>query len=157
MDGGLSLLLHGNGDGTFTPVPAKSSGLVVRGDAKSAVVTDFNDDGWPDLIVGVNDAAPLLFRNGGSLTNRLINVRLRGNPGNPTAIGARVTLLTTDGKSQTAEVYGGGGYWSQSSPAVALGLGPTAEPKTLHVRWPNGQVTSTSIDPDKRRLAVRQR
>ncbi|MEO8429082.1 MAG: VCBS repeat-containing protein, partial [Verrucomicrobiota bacterium] len=40
MDGGLSLLLRGNGDGSFTPVWPKESGLVVPGDAKGLVVID---------------------------------------------------------------------------------------------------------------------
>ena len=38
MDGGLSLLLKGQGDGTFRCVWPDRSGLVVPGDAKSLVI-----------------------------------------------------------------------------------------------------------------------
>src|SRR6185369_8744905 len=38
MDGGLSLLLRGNGDGSFTPVWPNESSLVVPGDAKGLIV-----------------------------------------------------------------------------------------------------------------------
>jgi hypothetical protein len=138
MDGGLSLLLKGNGDGTFTPIPPKASGLLVPGDAKSLVVTDLNGDGWPDFVVGVNDGQPLAFENRGSSKNRVVNVRLAGKPGNPTATGARVTVTRTDGRTQTAEVGAGGGYLSQSSPVLTFGLGETNQVKEIREPWRKG-------------------
>ena len=139
MAGGLSLLLTGNGDGTFHPVWPHLSGLVVPGDAKSVTTADLNDDGWPDFVVGVNDDKMLAFQNRGSDENRVLQVRLRGKSGNPRAIGARVTLLRSDGKKQTAEVHAGGGYLSQSSPVLTFGLGRTAVAERLDVAWPDAQ------------------
>jgi hypothetical protein len=146
MDGGVSLLLRGNGDGTFTPVQPKESGLLVPGDAKSLVVTDLNGDGWPDFVVGVNDGEPLAFVNRGSMKDRVLNFLLSGRAGNPTAIGARVTVTRTDGSTQAAEVHAGGGYLSQSSPVLTFGLGQTSQVKEIRVRWPNGVTTSARTD-----------
>ena len=78
MDGGLSLLLRGNGDGSFTPVWPNESGLVVPGDAKGLVVIDLNNDGWPDFVVGINNGAPVAFENRGLKQNRVMNIRLQG-------------------------------------------------------------------------------
>jgi hypothetical protein len=65
MDGGLSLLLKGTGDGTFTAVPPATSGLVLPGDSKSVATTDLDRDGHPDLLVGQNDAPLVWFRKRG--------------------------------------------------------------------------------------------
>ena len=55
MAGGVSILLKGDGDGTFTAVPPRESGLYVGGDAKSLTTVDLNGDGKLDFVVGVND------------------------------------------------------------------------------------------------------
>lgn len=158
MDGGVSLLLKGIGDGSFAPVPPKESGLLVPGDAKSLATTDLNGDGWADFIVGVNDSQPLVFENRGAAHPAPLNIRLAGPPGNPTAIGARVTVLRTDGTTQTAEVQAGGGYLSQSSPVLTFGLGETGQAKEVQVRWPNG--SNSSETPARRTrqqlLVIRQ-
>jgi len=139
MDGGVSLLLLGRGDGTFDPVWPSRSGLTVPGDAKSAVATDLNGDGWLDLVVGVNDGALRAFENRGSKTRRTLVVKLQGGPGNPTAVGARVVVHLNGGVKQTAEVYAGGGYLSQSSSPLLFGLGPAGQVERVDVHWPNGQ------------------
>ena len=56
MDGGVSLLLKGDGLGGFDPVWPDESGLVVVGDARGIALTDLNGDSKPDIIVTVNDA-----------------------------------------------------------------------------------------------------
>ncbi len=55
MDGGVSLLLKGDGLGGFHPVWPNESGLVVSGDARSIALTDLNGDSRPDVVVTVND------------------------------------------------------------------------------------------------------
>ncbi len=54
MDGGLSLLLSGNGDGTFRAHPPSRSGIVVSGDASALTTADHNGDGAPDLHFAIN-------------------------------------------------------------------------------------------------------
>ncbi len=53
-DGGVGMLLAGNGDGTFSPVPPYESGVVVPGDATSACLADVDRDGNAELLVATN-------------------------------------------------------------------------------------------------------
>jgi len=57
-------LYHNNGDGTFTDVSEKSGVLDVKpGYALTAVATDFDGDGWPDIYVACDTSPSLLFHN----------------------------------------------------------------------------------------------
>ncbi len=145
FDGGLSQLLHGDGHGHFEAAPVGASGLVVPGDAKALAVLDVDQDGWPDFLVTRNNSTTLAFRNQGREGGHSLGVRLRGRPGNPTAIGARISLEMRDGTTQTAEVFAGGGYFSQSSAACFFGWTPSNPPRTIHVRWPDGSSSAQQV------------
>ena len=59
-----NLLYHNNGDGNFTDVSDASGVSKVRERyAMTAVVTDFNDDGWPDIYVACDSTASILYKN----------------------------------------------------------------------------------------------
>jgi hypothetical protein len=154
MDGGLTLLLRGKGDGTFSEVWPKESGFVVPGDSKSLVTLDIDGDNWPDFIIGKNDERIEMYRNNGSKTNRSFAVKLTGPQGNPNGIGARVTLTLDDGSSRVGEVYAGAGYLSQSTGTLFFGLGSKANVTKVDVRWPAGQVTSTPAEAGKMQMAI---
>jgi hypothetical protein len=159
MDGGLSLLLSGNRDPFttgFTPIWPDRSGLVVTGDAKGLATTDLNEDGWPDFVVAVNNGELLAFVNRGSAKHRTIVVQLVGKVGNPTAIGARVTVFATNGSRQTAEVQAGCGYLSQSSGRLVFGLGSSNRVQWIEVAWPDGESSSTPPTDDQRDVVIRQ-
>lgn len=141
FDGGLSQLLRGDGTGRFEAVVVAESALVVCGDAKALAVSDFNGDGWPDFLVTRNNDTTLAFQNRGVAGRNALRVRLRGSPGNPSAVGARVTLELSDGSSQTAEVQAGSGYASQSTAGCFFGYPDSNPPKAIRVRWPDGTET----------------
>ncbi|MEX2188540.1 MAG: FG-GAP-like repeat-containing protein [Pirellulales bacterium] len=145
MDSGVGLLLTGNGDGTFTPVSPSESGLVVPGDAKSATAADLNADGRPDIVVGVNDGELSAWQRGASDSTSadVLAVRLKGPSGNPTGVGARITVTDDSGRSQTGEIHAGGGYLSQSAAVAWFGAGG-AKPARIEVHWPDGTTTSLS-------------
>jgi hypothetical protein len=155
-DGGISVLLAGKQNGQLSAVPFAESGLVVPGDAKSAVVTDVNGDSWPDIVVGLNDAPVMAFENRQVAGCRVAAVRLFGRPGNPTGIGARVSLVRSDGLRQTAEVHAGGGYLSQQSPTLWFGLGDRAHISSIDVRWPDGKTTRHAPEPDELSVVISQ-
>ena len=71
----------------------------------------------------------------------MLRLKLRGPAGNRAAIGARVQLELTDGTVQTAEVYAGGGFGSQSAAACFFGYPESNPPKQCRVRWPSGATT----------------
>lgn len=61
-------LYRNNGDGTFTDV-AVSAGVAHPGmHATSATFVDFDNDGWPDLYVGIAHGPNRLYRNNGDGT-----------------------------------------------------------------------------------------
>lgn len=64
LAGDTNVLFHNNGDGTFTDVSQKS-GILKPGPRYSitAVASDFDNDGWPDIYVAVDSEPSILFRN----------------------------------------------------------------------------------------------
>jgi hypothetical protein len=154
FDGGLSQLLNGDGHGHFTAVPPAESGLLVPGDPKALAVLDLDGDGWPDFLLTRNQATTLAFRNRGAPGRHSLSVRLRGPPGNPDAIGARLSLELTDGTTETVEVQAGSGYYSQSSPASFFGYPDGNPPRALHVRWPDGTTVKQSVPKDAAKISV---
>ncbi|PYQ39202.1 MAG: RNA-binding protein, partial [Acidobacteria bacterium] len=64
LTGDTNVLYHNNGDGTFTDVSQKS-GILKPGPRYSitAVASDFDNDGWPDIYVAVDSEPSILFRN----------------------------------------------------------------------------------------------
>ncbi len=64
LAGGVNMLFHNNGNGTFTNVTDKSGVSKANGTYGLGVLTgDFDNDGWTDIYVA-NDSAPAaLYRN----------------------------------------------------------------------------------------------
>ncbi len=141
FDGGLSQLLRGDGRGHFTAVPVAESQLIVPGDAKALAVLDLDQDGWPDFFVTRNNSTTLAFRNQGVAGHHALRVGLHGPLGNPTAVGARITVELADGSTQMSEVYAGSGYFSQSTAACFFGWLDGNPPRKIQVRWPSGVTT----------------
>jgi len=145
FDGGVGQFLRGDGHGHFTAVPPAESGIVVPGDAKALSILDVNKDGWPGFIAGRNNDTVLAFRNLGVAGRRSLCIRLRGPQGNPTGVGARVTVEFADGSTRMAEVFAGSGYSSQSSPACFFGYLESNPPRKATVRWPSGESTAHAL------------
>ncbi|HZS06438.1 MAG TPA: CRTAC1 family protein [Blastocatellia bacterium] len=66
LQGGVNMLYHNNGDGTFTDVSEKTGITKTSGTyGLGVLVADFDNDGWPDIYVA-NDSAPAaLYHNNG--------------------------------------------------------------------------------------------
>jgi hypothetical protein len=154
FDGGLSQLLRGDGHGGFTPVPPAASNLIVPGDAKALVVLDLDRDGWPDFLVSRNNDETLAFRNAGVAGRHSVRIELRGPAGNPTAVGAAITVELVDGSIQQAEVAAGSSYYSQSTAARFFGYPDANPPREVRVRWPSGATTRHALTPGKTSLIL---
>jgi len=148
MDGGLSLLMLGDGVGGLQAVWPSESGLFVPGDAKSLTVSDVDSDGLADFVVGRNDDSVLVFRRRNtaeSKQDQSITIRLAGRPGNPGGVGAKLTAVRADGSHQSTEIHGGSGYLSQSVATVFL-ANPSANPiAELWVSWPAGSERKITV------------
>lgn len=144
--GGISYWLRGLGDGTFTVVPSSESGLFVPYDGRGTAVSDYDNDGWVDVVVGVNDSHPLLFRNKGNADNCAVRVSLTGDLANPTGVGARIIVTLPDGSTTTREVQAGSSYFSQDSATHLFGLGQ-GDSVDIQVMWPDGTISEASAQP----------
>jgi hypothetical protein len=156
MNGGLSLLLWGKGDGAFTPAAPKETGLVVPEEGRSAAITDVNGDGRPDIVIGINNGKARAFEFNADFAGQFARVRLHGGPGNPTGVGAKATIQWDDGSQHVAEFYAGGGYLSQSTSALYVGLGAGRSIASIDVRWPDGEITRHPAPRDVRTIDIRR-
>jgi hypothetical protein len=159
MDGGVGLLLRGDGTGAFAPVFPRESGLLLPGDGKALTETDLNGDGWPDFLATVNSgpvAAFLNQREGGSGTP--FEIRLQsGQPGNRLAAGAKVFFRTRSGLVQTAELYAGCGYLAQDPALLRFAVPSGDAPRDVVVQWPDGSRSRSSLEQFQgARVMVRQ-
>ncbi|HEX2101193.1 MAG TPA: CRTAC1 family protein, partial [Candidatus Synoicihabitans sp.] len=147
FDGGLSLLLRGDGRGNFAPIEARESGILVPGDAKALAVLDLGDDGRPDAVVTQNAGRVLVFEQAQPNSGRNFSVALAGVAGNPHAIGGRITVKYRDGHDETRELAAGAGHLSQSSPRAFFGYRAENPPAEIAVRWPDGHETTHPWSP----------
>ena len=151
MAGGLSLLLHGTGDGAFKPVPTHQSGLVIPGDARSVAAVHLNDDDLIDLVATTNQGPVHTFINQAPKDGfKTLTVKIQGKSGNPNAVGARIMLMQ-DGKIiQSTEIHAGSGYLSQGNSTQHLTFHVPHEsktkPDTIEARWPDGSRSSAPLN-----------
>jgi hypothetical protein len=151
MSGGLSLLLHGTGDGSFKPVPSHQSGLVIPGDARSLAAVHLNNDDLVDLVATTNEGPIHAFINKSPTKgSKTLTVKIKGKDSNPNAVGAKITLKHQGKTVRSQEIYAGSGYLSQgnSTQRLTYHFPPDAEnlPDTLEARWPDGASSSIPLD-----------
>lgn len=129
------LLFHNNGK-KLEDVTEKSGPLFRRPMcARGLALGDFNNDGAVDVLVSVNNAAPLLMKNTAAKGNHWLGVRLVGKKSNPDGIGARVSFQAGDLKRSHLKV-GGGSYLSSHDPRMVLGIGKREKVDWVEVKWP---------------------
>ncbi len=63
-----SRFLHNNGDGTFSDRTEENGFLPSPGKMLGALEFDYNEDGWPDLVVASDTQPDLLYKNNGDGT-----------------------------------------------------------------------------------------
>ena len=129
------ILFHHTGK-QFQNVSQQSGSVFAKPvSARGMAVGDFNNDGALDVLVSVNDGAPLLLRNELGSQNHWLGINLRGKKSNPDGIGARVTYQSGDLKRTRVKV-GGGSYLSSHDPRMVLGVGKRSKLDWIEVAWP---------------------
>jgi tetratricopeptide (TPR) repeat protein len=109
------------------------SGLDFAEDSRAFAVTDFDGDGYPDIVLKSRLAPQVrMMQNRCAAGRPAIALRLRGTKSNLDAIGARVTV---NGYAQ--ELTGGSGFLSQHSKRLHFGLGGR-DAAEVHIVWPSG-------------------
>jgi len=110
--------------------------------ARGLAIGDFNNDGGVDVLMILNDGAPLLLRNNVGKLNHWLGIQLKGKVANPDAVGANVTWQAGDLKRHVYKVAGGG-YLSCHDPRLILGIGSRTKIDWVEVKWPP---PSTRVD-----------
>jgi hypothetical protein len=129
------MLFHNTGK-SFQDVSGQSGPVFATNMSyRGLALGDFNNDGAVDVLVSVNDGAPLLLRNNAARQNHWLGIRLVGKKSNPDAIGARVTYQSGDLRRSRMKV-GGGSYLSSHDPRMVLGLGKRTAIDSVEVQWP---------------------
>jgi hypothetical protein len=96
-------------------------------------VADFDGDGRLDFVVLVIGDRAELWKNESRIDHHWLIVKLKGSKSNRDGIGARVTI-GAQVRTMTTSV----GYASSSHAGLHFGLGASADPVTVKVRWPSG-------------------
>jgi len=129
------MLFHGDGK-TLHNVSEQSGPLFAKPmSARGLAIGDFDNDGAVDVLVAVNDAAPLLLHNQAAGENHWLGIKLMGKKANRDAVGARITYQAGDLKRYRTKI-GGGSYLSSHDPRIVLGLGKRTKIDWLEVKWP---------------------
>lgn len=129
-------ILQNYGD-TFRPVE-KTAGAVNPLFGISPIVSDFNGDGWPDLVWANLDGESLAYMNKGG-TRNWIKVRL---PNTASSLNARVTVVGSDGFSQTKQLLTSQGLGSDQGRDLIFGLGNADAITSVTVEFQNGVTRS---------------
>ena len=111
-------LLQQDADGMFHAVEGVA-GLTNEKFGVNMVVTDFNRDGWPDVVLGNLDGELRAFINQGG-DNHWVKVRL---PDAPHSLGSIVTVETASGETYVDQVYTSEGLGSDQTNELFFGLG----------------------------------
>ncbi len=100
VGGNINQLFRNNGDGTYTNVAAQAN-MADPEQTWSSAVGDFNNDGWMDVIVGVNSNS-----NGGT------NVKRNNGNGTFTSVtaGSGYDIVTSTGREFIAQDFNNDGF-----------------------------------------------
>jgi len=102
---------------------------------RGMAVGDFDNNGAVDVLVAVNNGAPLLLRNNSGKGNHWLGVRLIGKRANRDAVGALITWQSGDLQRHVFKV-GGGSYLASHDPRAVLGVGSRTKIDWVEVKWP---------------------
>jgi hypothetical protein len=131
------------GDGTFADA-SDACGCADPSFTTGVAVGDYDRDGAMDIVVGNYGEGHRLYRNqldpAAAGRHFLVVELVGGGTVNRDAIGARVTVTSSDGRRRVAERRSGSSLGSGDMLPLHFGLG-TATVEAVEIRWPDGLVT----------------
>ena len=130
---------------TFTDITA----------AAGAAFGDLDNDGDPDVVIGVLHDAPVILRNEGT-KNHWLGIALLGDKANRQGLGARVIVRETGGRRQIFDVSGAGSYIASNDQRALIGLGAAGAVAELEIRWPGGRTQKISKPQIDRYLTIKE-
>jgi enediyne biosynthesis protein E4 len=130
------LMFHNEGNSHFQEV-GKQLGFTHQIVARGAAYGDFDNDGYPDILVTTNNGPAYLFKNEGPDAANALRIKTVGTRSNRNGIGA-VVRVHADGVANWQTVHSGSSYCSQSELPLTFGLQKTAQAELVEIIWPSG-------------------
>jgi hypothetical protein len=149
------MLFHNTGK-EFQNVSAQSGPVFAKPlSARGMAIGDFDNDGGIDVLVAVNDAAPVLLHNAIGSQNHWLGINLVGTRSNPDAIGARITYQSGNLRQRRMKV-GGGSFLSAHDPRIVLGIGKRPKLDWVEIQWPqpSGKIERITELPIDRYITI---
>jgi len=135
------LLLGNDGKGHFKNI-GKEHGpyFSTKRSGRGLAVLDYDNDGFPDLIIShVDKPGTVAFlHNSGGNGNHWLGLTLKGKNGPASAIGAKVTV-TAGGVKRVFVNQWTTGYLGNNDPRMHIGLGQQKVVDQIEVSWSDGK------------------
>ena len=149
----LPSAFYENQNGSFS-IP---SGIGLEGDNRTSFANalgDFNNDGYPDILV-MNDSEPnFLWENQTTNDNHYLKIKLAGLDSNSFGFGSTLELRVS-GSSQYNYALCGESYLGQFSDTEFFGMGSATTAEYLKVTWPSGTVDIIqNVEADKTYMLI---
>jgi len=133
-----------NAGGRFVAIePADGDGRAAAS-TRGIAITDLDEDGRPDIVLGATVGRPFLLRNVATPRGGWLRVTLAGRAPSPSGVGARVRVHAPDGATVAVQDRRiGEGYLGSFDPRLFFGVAGDG-PFAVEATWPDG--TTTRVD-----------
>ena len=113
--------------------------------SRGAIGADHDRDGDVAILVTANNGRATLLRNEADRQGRWLGIRLAQAGLNRYAIGAAVTVETSDGVRRRSTLRAGTGYLTGNAPELQFGLGRVEPGAKVTVEWPGGATPAHAV------------
>lgn len=137
-NGWLPSAFYENSNNLFT-IPVTAGFANDTAESYANATGDFNNDGYPDIIVMNDMDNNFLWENTSSQSNNWLKVKLEGTTSNRDGIGSKIEI-SINGQKQYRYTVCGEGYLGQNSDSEIFGLGSAATVDYVKVTWLSGIV-----------------
>ncbi len=124
--------------------------LQERWDARGLAIGDLHNSGRLDVVISTNDGPAHILRSDLSAPRHWLSLKLEGTRSNRDAIGANVSITTSDGNRQYATVKTSASYLSSSDVRLHFGLNDQTSVANIEVHWSSGIIQSFADVPADR-------